>query len=181
MQPGTQKWSAHTFGIGCIGILFAVMALSCVAIITTGPEPILHLFGTISAKESNVIREFQNCSHLLNSCVPLWDYQIPENPPQKISDYFSIDFPDRTQKLGTNFPGTIPYVASGFDPWGTPFIFESNVVEVTQGNCEFVITLRSAGYNRSDENGTGDDLQRVYRFVCICPPNVKYPSFKPEK
>ncbi len=49
-------------------------------------------------------------------------------------------------------------VHKGIDPWGNPFIF-------VYSNQKSTATIRSAGQNQVDENGGGDDVQKVVELT----------------
>jgi hypothetical protein len=49
----------------------------------------------------------------------------------------------------------------GVDPWGTPFILRLRTITQADGTIDFIVTLRSAGPNRLDEDGRGDDIETV--------------------
>jgi hypothetical protein len=52
-------------------------------------------------------------------------------------------------------PNDCRWLKSGKDPWGSSFVYD---VDTTSR----VVTIRSIGRNRTDEDGAGDDVQRKY-------------------
>ena len=170
--PNQPLLPFHLFKWGCVAAVSILCVLSLAMVIVT-PEPFLHLIDGKSPKEFAVIEEFGKCRRLINLCVLHWEYEIPKDPPKQISEYAMVDFPDKKNQIGGNFPRYVPYLWSGIDPWGSPFIFESDIVDTGGGHCEFVVTLRSIGSNRRDELGGGDDIERVYSFFCVCSSTAK--------
>jgi hypothetical protein len=47
------------------------------------------------------------------------------------------------------------WLRKGTDPWGSPFVFHVNIEKR-------IVTIRSLGRNRTDENGAGDDIEHKY-------------------
>jgi len=56
----------------------------------------------------------------------------------------------------------IPHFASGIDPWGRPLIVEVSLEPTLDGFIMQHVVLRSVGVNGRDEEGKGDDIQRVF-------------------
>lgn len=133
-------------------------------------EPLLHLVGMISADEAKVRQELQSFLHLARHVIwHLEDTNVLE-PPARLADYFEVAFPDKELEFGRNNSRLFQYLQSGVDPWGSEFVFNSDLTRDPEGGAVLRLTLRSIGANEVDEHGKGDDLQRELEWPCLRAP-----------
>jgi len=138
-------------------------------------EPILHLIGAISKNEADMKTELQQFERLIGSIIISWDGTIVEEPPTELEDYLQVDFPEKINEFGGGPNAAFRYLQTGVDPWGSKFIFKTEFTRIDDREAELKITLRSIGSNQLDEEGKGDDLQRVRTYPCL----FKAPDWTP--
>lgn len=125
-------------------------------------ERVLHLFGWYSKVEIAVKMEYGYFKQLVNWTCQLGERPPFSNPPERLHEFFAVDFPEKDHEFRGGYGFTFRYLSTGIDPWGTPFIYEVKQVGVREsGLTEYQITVRSVGSNLRDEQGAGDDLQRI--------------------
>jgi hypothetical protein len=75
-----------------------------------------------------------------NRVLHFWDDTIVGDPPARLSDYLEAEFPDRDRTFGKRPGWAFRYLDSGIDPWGSPFIFESELTRGAEGSGLLVLT-----------------------------------------
>ena len=55
----------------------------------------------------------------------------------------------------------------GQDPWNNTFVYNVQILRQSDGTIDFSVTLRSVGPNGIDENGKGDDIQRIVEGTAV--------------
>ena len=78
---------------------------------------------------------------------------IPPDKLERVLVDWKKDFDRTGERPACPYPTDAPYLFSGKDPWGSPFVYQ--VDRETK-----VVTIRSIGKNRIHENGKGDDIER---------------------
>jgi hypothetical protein len=169
-----MKWPRLSIRLilACTATLFVISVPCCVAIVGWRPEPILHILGMVSANEGKIIHELSAFRQLVKMVA---NYSVDTKqsmPPERLADYFTVQFPDKDQVFGRNNRTLFRYLESGIDPWGSEFVFKSVVVHREENRHTLYLTIRSIGANGIDEDGKGDDWQRVieYPFYLEPPP-----------
>lgn len=147
--------------------LSVILAFGWLPIRSWHLEPILHLFGMISEDESAVNTELQRFRKLAKFVIWAWEDGHIKDLPTELDDYIAVDFPDKASEFGSR--PVFRYLDKGVDPWGSKFIFTSELVRGDGRSGELHLTVRSVGANRIDENGNGDDIQKKMVFPSHLP------------
>ncbi|MCX7387788.1 MAG: hypothetical protein NTX48_14085 [Planctomycetales bacterium] len=147
--------------------LTAMFAFACFTMRSWQWEPILHVFGMISEDEWVVKGDLQHFRQLVDRVIMSWDDTIIGDPPQQMAEYFAVDFPDKASTFGYGAGWVFKYLDKGVDPWGSNFIFKSELVRGEGKTGVLFLTVRSIGANRLDEDCKGDDIQKIMDFPCL--------------
>ena len=156
--------SGHRIRIGILLSALLILAAAAVAFAVAvrnrqiTRESLLHLIPsyqggrTISQAEVEVQEDFRIIKGMILDNYLGTDESLPESLP----DLWTPD--NRVEFLKQGHGLINPRLLSGIDPWGSPYIYK--LQRRGKGKSEGVVTIRSAGPNRRDEIGAGDDIEK---------------------
>lgn len=127
-------------------------------------EDFYHLFGWKSPRELENRRDIGRVREYLGR-LELHNYEVGNAPEGKefheLPEEFTEVFYRDVLREYSGWHGAMPAnILSGYDRFGTPLIYQRRIIKETPGMLYFSVTIRSAGANRRDEGGGGDDVQQ---------------------
>lgn len=124
-------------------------------------ETICHLWGSKSRRELNNSKDIVRIRYYLSE-VASHNLETPPEQNVDITKGLPAIFVPAVLTRYAEWKGPMPpNVLGGIDQFGTPFIFLVRPAGESDLLREYEITIRSAGGNRRDEGGLGDDVEQT--------------------